>query len=496
MEFNRRTFLRAGLLTSATTAVSCVAGRQNSPFAPESEEPIPTIIIEESPAPIEPISTGEQPDISREIRLLNRAGYGPRPGDLEEVMTVGYEAYLQEQLNPAGIDDVEVEQILADNDLYRASTQTLLEEEPRDLFFALGWETLARKIYSKKQLYEALVEFWSDHFHIYPRKARLLSGLKVVDDREVIRPHALGRFRDLLAASVHSPAMLVYLDNVRNIAESPNENYARELLELHTMGVNAGYSQDDVEAVARLLTGLSVRPRGSDRGEVIFVNRRHDNREKSVLGTTFAANQGEQDIEDLIDFLASHPKTADFISYKLVRRFVSDVPPPALVNSASQIFQQSDGDIQAVMSHILLSSEFANADPKLKRPLTFFASVCRALDADIRPTQILGMILTQLGQVPFMWPAPNGYPDVAHAWTGTLLARWNLALALAHREIDSISYPDIDTERLLQAVRLSNLTSDDLRALLTEYAQTSEERTVMKGDLLALWLSSPEFQWI
>lgn len=496
MEFNRRTFLRAGLLTSATTAVSCYTGRQNPPFAAESEDPIPTILIEESDSPIEPNSTADQALLSREMRLLNRAGYGPRPGDLEQVLAVGYEAYLQEQLNPEGIEDGDVERVLVDNDLYRASRQTLLEEEPRDLFFALGWETLARKIYSKKQLYEALVEFWSDHFHIYPRKARLLSGLKVVDDREVIRPHALGRFRDLLAASMRSPAMLVYLDNVRNIAESPNENFARELLELHTMGVNAGYSQDDVEVVARLLTGLSVRRRGSDRGKVIFVNQRHDNREKSLLGTTFAADRGEQDIEDLIDFLASHPKTADFISYKLVRRFVSDVPPPVLVTSTSQIFQQSDGDIQAVMSHILLSDEFATAAPKLKRPLTFFASVCRALDAAIRPTPILGTILTQLGQVPFMWPAPNGYPDVAPAWTGTLLARWNLALALAHREIRSISYPEIDMEKLLQAVHLSNLTSDDLRALLTDYAQTSEERSVIKGDLLALWLSSPEFQWI
>lgn len=496
MEFSRRTFLRAGLLTATGAAVSC---RSIDPSAPEEllldlPDPPPTRTTTIQPA----VANGSVSQSDRLIRILNRGGYGPRPDDLADAIALGFEGYLAQQLDPSKIEDSWIDRYLKNNRLMQEELSVIIEEEPRDLLIALSWETIARKLYSRRQLYEEMVEFWSDHFHIYPRKARPLFALKIIDDQQVIRPNALGRFRDLLTASLYSPAMLVYLDNARNLAASPNENYARELLELHTLGVDAGYTQADVETAARLLSGLTISRRGNQKGAVVFRNREHDNEEKLFMGERFPAGQGEKDIAQLIDLLARHPQTARFISAKLIRRFVSDDPPADLIDSASDVFLESEGDIREVLSHILLSPHFATAPPKLKRPLKYFVSACRALDAEVRLTPQLGDLIATLGQLPFMWPAPNGYPDVAAAWTGTLLARWNFALALAHNDIRGVDFPPISDDFLSQAVNLPYLSSESLRTHLMAYAAENGSRNadLLRGDLLALWLSSADFQWI
>ena len=211
--------------------------------------------------------------------------------------------------------------------------------------------TLMRQLYSKRQLYEIMVEFWSDHFNIFIEKGNGFY-LKTVDDREVIRKHALGSFRDLVWASAHSPAMMIYLDNQANEKSHPNENYARELMELHTLGVDGGYTQKDVMELARCLTGWNVKEHFW-LGDFVFKEDLHDTGEKNVLGLSIQPS-GIKEAEQVIEMLVTHPSTAKFISTKLARRFIADDPPQELIEKAAQTFLDTKGDIKSVLRVILL----------------------------------------------------------------------------------------------------------------------------------------------
>jgi uncharacterized protein (DUF1800 family) len=340
--------------------------------------------------------------------------------------------------------------------------------------------------------------------------------LKLVDDRDTIRPHALGKFRDLLFASAQSPAMLVYLDNVRNVKGEPNENYAREIMELHTLGFNAGYSQQDVQELARALTGWGSAPRGRRQGEFVFNADQHDNDSKQILDLTLPAGQDEQDIHQALDMLASHPATANFIAFKLVRRFVADEPPASLVEQVAQTFLETDGDIKSMLRVIFLSDEFATAPPKLKRPYSYVISALRALNADISNYRAFSLWLETMGQLPFNWAAPNGYPDVSAAWMSNLLPRWNFALALLN-----FTFPgaEIPLDRLMDAGQVNEtaealdlfaglIYAASLEAAPLETAeQTLFANSIGSGSLqnrdtnlrlresIALMLASPPFQW-
>ena len=300
-----------------------------------------------------------------------------------------------------------------------------------------------RAVYSQQQLYERMVQFFSDHFNISIRKGPGLF-LKIDDDRDVIRPHAMGTFRHLLGASAHSPAMLFYLDNFNSDKNAPNENYARELLELHTMGVNGGYTEADVKEVARSFTGWSISGlREGEDAQFRFRRFIHDGDEKTVLGTAIGRFGGEQDGETVLDLLAAHPATARFISTKLVRRFVADDPPESLVTACTQTFLETEGDIRAVLRLIFMSDEFWNAPPKFKRPFEYVVSVLRALDYNVernrRFFELAAGALEVMGQTPFTWPAPDGFPDEQSAWTGNLLMRWNVAMGAAGGELPGAS---------------------------------------------------------
>ena len=300
--------------------------------------------------------------------------------------------------------------------------------------------TWVRAVYSKRQLFEIMVGFWTDHLNINIEKGDCIY-LKPSDDREVIRRHALGRFRDLIRASVTSPAMLVYLDGKENKKagpdDVPNENYARELLELHTLGVHGGYTQKDVYEVARCLTGWRLRTKWR-RGTVFFEPTLHDDGTKSILGHLIPSGLGERDLERVVDIVADHPSTARFIATKLVRRFVADQPPQLLVERVAAVFAETGGDIKSLVRTILKSDEFNGArGAKFKRPFHFVVSALRALGADTHAHAPLIEYLTRMGQGLFQHPTPDGYPDEAEPWLGGLLWRWNFAFALASNDVPS-----------------------------------------------------------
>ena len=310
---------------------------------------------------------------------------------------------------------------------------------------------LQRAVYSPRQLEEVLVDFWLNHFNVY-RDKNTVGMLLTSYERDAIRPHVLGRFRDMLLATARHPAMLSYLDNFQSRsapenAPTPggvvaiggpnqglNENYGRELLELHTLGVNGGYTQADVINVARAFTGWTIFD-PQRYGEFQFNPQMHDRREKVILGQTFPRGGGEDEGVKIIDMLAAHPSTARFISRKLAQRFVADDPPQALVDRMAATFTKTGGDLRAVMEALLLSREFMSEgawQAKVKTPFELVTSALRALDADVSDTTALAFRLSEMGMPLYARIDPKGYPNTADAWSGSagLLARINFANAL------------------------------------------------------------------
>jgi uncharacterized protein (DUF1800 family) len=362
----------------------------------------------------------------------------------------------------------------------------------------LQMSRILRAVYSERQLQEVMVDFWTNHFNVYAAKGAdrwLLTSY----DRDTIRPHTLGKFYDLLLADAQSPAMLFYLDNFQSVSpnaqlpqqrpgaqrgpigelmrirnpilmsnnpqqQTPqqtrqrrgiNENYARELMELHTLGVDGGYTQKDVQEVARCFTGWTIfQPRGGgaaaaalmgrdardNAGEFIFRPGVHDNGEKIVLGHKIPAGGGLRDGLMVLDIVAHHPATAKFIATKLVRRFVSDEPPPALVDRVAQTFLKTDGDIREVLKAIFFSPEFNSAEAyraKVKRPFELAISAVRTLGADTNGGPQFHQWIARMGQPLYGFQTPNGYSDLAENWvnTGALLERMNFGLALVSNRI-------------------------------------------------------------
>lgn len=450
-------------------------------------------------------------------RLLDRAGYGARWGDREAVAEMGYELYLEQQLDHLGIDDPVADEFLARQRLYDLSITALRRRSFEQVLFTVLRATIGRAVLSRRQLYEAMVEFWGDHFHIYLAATRQSPALKLVDDRDAIRPNALGTFRELLHASARSPAMLFYLDNVYNQVygpdDKPNENYARELLELHTLGVEAGYDQTDVREAARILTGWGAYFAGREAGSFRFDPDAHDYGEKVFLGHVFPAGRGEEEVEEFLDLLVDQPATARFIATKLVRRFVADDPPAGLVDRVAAAYG-ADGDIKAMLREVFLSDDFRIAPEslKLKRPFSYAIAALRGLDADLglQWDDYAVVWLQLMGQLPFLWPAPDGYPDVADAWSSNLLPRWNFALALTlgytgglKVRWQSVWEHSGETgaqgrlawmaEQLfgqaLDAERLVALTA------FVEQGASAAERNLRLKEAVAIMLSSPDFQW-
>ncbi len=544
-------------------------------------------------------TTPEGREAALAVHVLNRITFGPRPGDVERVSDMGVRAFIDQQLYPAEIDDGAVERKLADFETLDMPTAEIIERYHLPAFMALRdrrraatadpstmasdsdedrtepgaanapprrpgqdlppevrqsrrpvieltEQKLIRAVSSERQLQEVLVDFWFNHFNVSARKGLQIHPYLIEYERDALRPHVMGNFRDLLGAVAESPAMLIYLDNWlssdpnaehpftqeamarrqgmargsasgnqrrlgrserqnwRRMAESVqggprdgiNENYARELLELHTLGVDGGYNQQDIVEVARALTGWTLAPyrRG---GGFSFSPLLHVDGDKQVLGATIDGG-GQRDGEEVLDLLASHPSTAQFIATKLATRFVADDPPASLVERAASRFLETEGDLREVVRTILVSPEFLSPDAhrgKIKTPLEFVVSSIRALDGNVTHGRGLAMVLGELGMPPYRCTPPTGYSDRADAWvnTGALLARMNVSLALVSSQVPGVEVglPSLDnSDSAAIDVVLDRLVRDHA----SETTLATLDEAAAPEQLAALALGSPEFQ--
>ncbi len=347
-------------------------------------------------------------------------------------------------------------------------------KNPQMVVTELQRAALLRAVYSERQLYELMVDFWENHFSIFANKdddRYLLTSY----DRDTIRPFAMGRFRDLLGATAHSPAMLFYLDNWRSSVARPypatktkpagidgglNENYARELMELHTLGVDGGYTQKDVQEVARCFSGWTIQ-KPNEEGLFLYRPGLHDNGEKIVLGHKIPAGGGMADGERVLDILATQPATAHFIATKLARRFISDDPPPSVIDRAATVFLKTDGSIRETLRAIVTSPEFfspATYRAKVRSPFEYVAAAMRALNADTDGDRPVLDAIGRMGQPVFGRITPDGYADRADQWlsSGAMITRFNFANALATNRIKGTS---IDVSKLLSNVDPANKDS-------------------------------------
>ncbi len=426
MKISRRGLLKAGALLGGSVALTGC-------------ERVYSVVAEQLGQSIPPhISVANSKDIDSVFHLLSRAAHGPWPGELDYVRKMGVEDWIEEQLHPDKIDDKACDIRARRFETIHLEPGTCYDFKRESLRKDITRHTLLRAVYSKRQLLEVMVGFWTDHLNINIEKGDCIY-LKPSDDQRVIRKHALGKFRDLIQDSAISPAMLVYLDGKENKKSGPkdipNENYARELLELHTLGVYGGYSQKDVYETARCLTGWRLRTEWQ-KGTVYFDPALHDDGEKHVLGKVIPKGGGEKDLKRVVEIACGHPSTAKYIATKLVRKFVSEDPPASLISKVEEVFKKTDGDIKSLVRTVLLSQEFQESKgQKFKRPFQFVVSSLRSLGADTHAKDDLVEYLNRMGQGPFEYPTPDGYPEETSPWLGTLLWRWNFALNLASNSI-------------------------------------------------------------
>jgi uncharacterized protein (DUF1800 family) len=512
----------------------------------------------------------------RALHALNRLGFGARPGDVDKVLKDGVDVWIEHQLHPEAIPDRETEARLAQYPTLKMSDDQIAKEfyqpvlamrrelkadggraaadpktvqelrqeippdkRPQRLVQELNDQRLIRAVDSDRQLNEVMVDFWYNHFNVFAGKdidRYLITGY----ERDVLRPHIWGRFEDLLMATAKSPAMLYYLDNARSVAAPENrpqraqrvmsrvmpanaqqgglnENYAREIMELHTLGVDAGYTQKDVTELARVFTGWTIsRPQ---QGDVSFVFRPalHDVSAKTVLGIHFPAGGGEEEGERMIKVLAHHPATAHHIAYQLCQRLVSDNPPKALVDRVAKRFVDTDGDLRQVVRAVIDSPEFWNPQyyrAKVKTPFEYVASSVRAIDGHLDDPTPLARSLQQMGEPLYGCVPPTGYSDNANAWvnTGALLARLNFALALSANKMPGV-HADVVSLIPAEAAADADKSVDALAVALTGGDLTDETRKTIKSRIVerksptedpwdntqipvvaGLILGSPEFQ--
>jgi uncharacterized protein (DUF1800 family) len=526
------------------------------------------------------------------LHTLNRLAFGPRPGEVDRVVGMGVTNWIEQQLHPNRIGDAAVEAKLAAFPTLHMSSAELVaqfevpllearkqvkaeraadngggdaapgadaarigelippEKRPRRILEEMTQARLVRAVSSERQLNEVMVDFWMNHFNVDARKG--LDRIFIASfERDVVRPRIWGRFEDLLLATAKSPAMLVYLDNARSAADAEhrppafgrnraaaagkgptglNENYARELLELHTLGVDGGYTQTDVTELARVLTGWSVAlprtadaPRAMNRagrpgrfaapepdpGTFFFRERLHDVGTKTVLGHKFGGNGGVEEGEAAIRMLAHHPATARHLAYELCRRLVADDPPPGLVERVAARFLATNGDLTETVRAVVLSPEFF--DPrtyraKVKSPFEYAVSAVRAAGGST-DGQGLGREVADMGEPLYLCQPPTGYADTSDAWvnSGALLARLNFALALTSgripgTEVDGRALPLAGNARAIEAgaekLVGANVSADTVRTITQRLgASPDADDLAASTELLAgLLLGSPEFQ--
>jgi uncharacterized protein (DUF1800 family) len=536
----------------------------------------------------------QNPDDKTVIHVLNRLGFGPTPENIARIRRDGLVAYIDEQLHPERIPDSAVAARLAGFETLGKSTRELAEDyflpamlerrqqqrraaqdgtpdnpppdntrsrSPEQMetmrmqrapMAELSQQKMLRAVYSDRQLEEVLVDFWFNHFNVFVGKGQVRTYL-LEYERDAIRPHVFGKFRDLLGATAKSPAMLFYLDNWQSTAavDAPtsaditsqrddarrrraqreqemrqrgrlprpqdrmrgdvtlgdlpaqarrrglNENYARELMELHTLGVDGGYTQTDVQEVARAFTGWTIAvPRQG--GPFRFDPRLHDDGEKLVLGHRIKSGGGQKDGEQVLDLLVKHPSTARHIATKLARRFIADEPPPELVTRAAERFRQTDGNLREVVRTIVTSPEFFAKEAyraKVKNPFEFVVSAVRVTAIDAANALPLVQAVRDLGMPLYGAQPPTGYSDRAEAWvnSGALLNRMNFALTLSGGRMRGVSPGrEAGAGRAQEARRA--LVTTALAGDLSDATATTAAKATTPAQAVALILGSPEFQ--
>jgi uncharacterized protein (DUF1800 family) len=476
--------------------------------------------------------------------------FGPRPGDIEVVRKMGLQNWIQAQLHPETITEsptleeklkpfatlgMNLTQSMENN----AGVMMVIENDAVRFVNTRGSVLsvmspsqtpeghlkagkIYRTIYSNRQLEEVLVDFWFNHFNVTATKSRPF----VADyEREAIRPFVLGQFKDLLFAAELHPAMMLYLDNVESIApeiaqpgpnmtvqlgkaRGLNENFSRELMELHTLGVNGGYTQKDVEQAARTFTGWSLRQTAANTAtkqpakvEWLYYDWAHDPKDKVVLGQTIAS-EGVYEVRRLLTILAEHPSTAHHISFRLAQRFVSDEPPQSLIDRMAKRFIDTDGDLREVMTTLLTSDEFLAEDTwyrKLKSPLELAAGAVRALNGHVSATLGLEDWIARMGQPLYSKVEPTGYPNTGESWlnAATVLARMNFGTNLADGnvvgvDVDASQWRGKDTAAIAQGVLGRSPTAPTLEALKSGQNGTAARGT--SSFIAGLSLGSPDFQ--
>ena len=547
--------------------------------------------------PQKPAKTRGLTEDQRIIHVLNRLGFGARPGDVDRVKSIGLENYINQQLRPEKLDDSVAENKVRDLSVLTMTTAELYEkypqpgqllrqlqqrgmlptdlqsnpqnnppnpqdekarkvleeyyrenglQRPQRIIAELQASRILRAVYSERQLQEVMVDFWTNHFNIFANKGAD-RWLLPAYDRDTIRPNAMGKFSQLLLATAQSPAMLFYLDNFQSVSpdanrgaarrifnpQAPqqqrrgiNENYARELMELHTLGVDGGYTQKDVQEVARCFTGWTIfQPRGGaaavnamrgreaareaarrEAGTFFFNPRVHDDGEKVVLGQKISSGGGIKDGLTVLEILSRHPSTAKYIATKLVRHFVSDTPPPALVARVANAFTKSDGDIRETLKALIFSSEFNSPEAyraKIKRPFELVVSAIRTLGADTNGGPGTHQWMARMGEPLYGFQTPNGYSDAAESWvnTGGLVERMNFGLALASNRVQGTR---VDLAKL-NVQEKTKLIDDSLKLIVAGDISPATRETLMKqidetkatdnvSKVVGLILGTPEFQ--
>jgi uncharacterized protein (DUF1800 family) len=454
------------------------------------------------------------------LHAISRLSFGATPGDIERVELIGVDQYIQEQLNPATISPSA--SLMSKLALLSTVTMSTTElgriygavrkapaVEPTNMVMVIDIKKVAEErnqakllqaIENPRQLEEVMTDFWYNHFNVSSTKG--ISRVWVGNyDQTAIRPYAFGKFRDLLGATARHPAMLHYLDNWQNTTPNPNpkarnrgginENYARELMELHTLGVKGGYTQKDVTSLAQVFTGWGYLPANTKKGAPFtfsFNPSRHDSSPKTLLGKPITGT-GEQEVEQALDMLAKNPATAKFISYKIAQRFVSDNPPAALVDRMKTRWLQTDGDIKAVMTTMLNSKEFwalAAQRSKFKTPLEYVVSAARATGSNIEETKYLNGQLSGLGMPLYGCMTPDGYKNTREAWLNenSTIQRINFASHLASgRGLSSKPQP---------------INSVNLDRAISPYLSANTKTTITAsrvGLQSALMLGSPDFMY-
>ncbi len=497
-----------------------------------------------------------------EVIALNRMAFGPRPGDLEAFRALGptpqarLESYVEQQLHPESIDDSQLDARLAaqgfttlNKSLEQLWSDHMLHQgDDYHVHILPAWETVAatwqRAVYSQRQLLETLTDFWHNHFNVDAWQWEI-SPIFVHYDRDVIRAHALGNFREMLQAVATSTAMLYYLDNFINSRAGPNENYGRELLELHTLGAEnylgvreqasipgfsdgqpIGYVDEDVYEATRCFTGWRVNDNDwqdgvQNTGTFLYYDEWHDRFQKTFLGHHIPSDQAPmKDGEDVLDLLAAHPGTGRFIARKLARRFIADDPPQEVVDQAAAIFtarKDAPDQLRQTLRVILLSDAFRETwGQKVKRPFEFTASALRAINAEVSLSNDFFWFYRQMGQPLFSHTTPDGYPDVREDWLTTygVLQRWRMAGAVVNGWIDDVSAdllgqtpahvrtPNALADFWIQRILGRSMASEHRQTVVDFIAQGRNPAFDLSGEQIAerlpsmvqLILMSPEFQ--